>query len=175
MNRRRQYDEGEMKRILRASELRTSRTGVTGHTGEKHVLITGDGMLERAQEAYDKTKDGGIVRVTSAFCDNQTAFRVVTEALNSQSGQDALGHLDGYGVPLGARVLIEARVQPFRARFVPHPEAKRTITIDGVCVLIESIWEGEGNYKIHVQTGFPITTFRQGRPAWFDDNLKVWH
>lgn len=174
MNRRRQYNESEVRSILRASEFRISRTGMTGHTGEKHVLITGDGMLERAQEAYDRTRNGAVVRPTTAFCDEPTAVRVVTEALNSQPGQDALGHLDGYGIPLGARVSIEARVQPFRARFVPHPDGKRTINIDGFFVLIESIWEGEENYKIHIHTGFPITAFRRGQPAWCDRH-NAWH
>lgn len=174
MNRRRQYSESEVRSILRASEYRISCTGRTGHTGEKHVLITGDEMLERAREAYDKTKDGGIVRLTTAFCDTPTSVRVVAEALNSPVGQSALGQLDEYGVPAGTRVEIETRVQPFRARFVPHPEAKRTITIDGVFLLIESIWEGEENFKIHIQTGFPITVFRRGQPAW-RDHRNVWH
>ena len=174
MDRRRPYDEKDVRSIFRASEFRISRTGMTGHTGEKHVLITGEGMLKRAQEAYDQTRDGMIVRPTTAFCDEATAIRVVTEALSSLPGQDALGCLDGYGIPLGARVSIEARVQPFPARFVPHPDIKRTITIDGVFVLIESIWEGEQDYKIHIHTGFPITAFRRGQPAWCD-HRNAWH
>ncbi len=174
MNRRRAYTESEVRSILRASESRISVTGMPGHTGEKHVLITGDALLERGQAAYDKTRNGGVVKPMTAFCDTPTAVRVVTEALNAPEGQAALGYLDGYGVFVGARVTIEARVQPFRARFVPHPQSKRTITIDGVLLLVESIWEGEQNYKIHIHTGFPILAFSRGQPAWRDP-LDRWH
>lgn len=132
MNRRRAYTESEVRSILRSSESRTSVTGMPGHTGEKHVLITGDALLERGQTAYDKTRNGGVVKPVTAFCDTPTAVRVVTEALNSPEGQAALGYLDGYGVSVGARARsrrassLSGRVSsPTRRASAPSPSTGR--------------------------------------------------
>jgi hypothetical protein len=171
IQRQRHYNEAEVKSILLASERRTSITGQTGHAGRRHVLITNQDLMDRGQAFYDQSTND--VPLVCAFTETPEAVRAVTEALNSPQGQAALQHLDGY-LPMGTRVCIEARVSPFRARYSPGMEIRRTVTITSVFVLVESIWEAP-YHGIHIHTAFPILAFRhQGQPAW-RDHLNAWH
>jgi hypothetical protein len=115
IQRRRRYTESEVDRIIRASERRPSRTGPTGHAGQRHVLLSNLELAARAD------RFGTDVLLACAFAGTPEAVRAVTEALNSTEGRDALQHLDET-YPTGIRVRPEARpATGIRVRLDRHP------------------------------------------------------
>jgi hypothetical protein len=167
IQRQRTYTDSEVDQIIRASERRPGHGGgPTGHVGQRHVLITNVALAARA-DAFDTD-----MPVACAFASTSAAVRAVTEALNSTQGQAALHHLDNT-FPTGIRVCLEARVAPFVARYSSGMDIVRTASLSSVFVLLERI-EEQTYHGLHVQTAFPILSFRRGGPAW-RDNTNVWH
>jgi hypothetical protein len=167
IQRRRTYTPVEVDRILRASEVRASRKSeATGHTGQRHVLITNAGLATRADGFRTDTP------LACAFAGSTDAARAVAEALNSAEGQAALQYLDDT-YPTGIRAVLEARVVPVRVRYSSGMDIVRKAAVPCVCVVLERI-EDVNCHGIHVQTAYPILAFRRGRPAW-QDNTGAWH
>lgn len=167
IQRQRIYIEVEVDQIIRASEARPShKSGETGHSGRKHVLITNLGLAARADDFRTN------MPVACAFAGTPEAVKAVTEALNSPEGQAALQHLDET-FPTGIRVRLEAQVQPFTARYSSGMDTVRTASLTSVRIILERI-EDAACQGIHIQTAFPILWFDQGRPAW-QDSRKAWH
>jgi hypothetical protein len=167
IQRRRNYAETEVDRIIRASEERLSRRGgQTGHVGERHVLITNVELAARG-DAFDTDTP-----IACAFFGTPEAVRAVTEALNSPEGQAALQHLDD-NYPTGIRVRLEAQVTPVGVRYSSGMDIVRKAAVPSVLVLLERI-EEEAYHGLHIHTAFPILAFRRGRPAWLDSRNQ-WH
>jgi hypothetical protein len=163
----RTYTEAEVESILRASERRRGRgRGPRGHTGELHVLLSNADLADRA-EGFETD-----VPIACAFTGTPEAVRAVTEALNSAEGQAALQHLDD-NYPTGIRVRLEAEVPPFTARYSSGAETVRLATATAVRVVLERV-EEETYFGLHIQTAFPILSFRRGGAAWLDSR-NVWH
>src|SRR5689334_9449280 len=116
IQRQRIYTLAEVNSIVRASERRpsTQGAGITGHTGQRHVLITNLDLAARGDDFYQDPRR--TIPLVCAFTGTPEALRAVTEALNSPLGQAALLHLDDVG-RTGARVGIEAQVAPVQVRY----------------------------------------------------------
>jgi hypothetical protein len=172
IQRRRIYSTAEVDRIVRASETRPSRQGAgpTGHTGQRHVLITNEELIDRG-DAFNQNPNVDLP-LACAFSGTPEAVRAVTEALNSPQGQAALQHLDE-NYPTGIRVRIEAGVPPLVARYSSGFGIKRTAVVTSVLVLAERI-EEEAYDGLHIHTAFPVLAFRRGQPAWLDSRGQ-WH
>lgn len=160
IQRRRAYTVCEVERIIRASETRPSLGGDgTGHTGERHVLITNADLADRADNWVWKE-----MPLACAFAGSPEAARAVTEALNSPEGQAALRYLDAT-YPTGVRARLEAAVSPLVARYSSGAGVVHTAVVPSVFVLLERT-EDPASHGLHIQTAYPILFFRRGKPAW---------
>ncbi len=158
IQRQRTYTTSDVDSIVRASERRPGRfVGPTGHTGEKHVLLTNAELAARADAFVTDTP------LACAFAGTPEAIAAVTEALNSPEGQAALRFLDD-NYPTGIRVRLEAQVAPLIARYSSGMDIVRTVAVTSVLVLLSRI-EEEAYYVLHIHTAFPILNFRRGGPA----------
>jgi hypothetical protein len=165
VRRQRTYTHSEVDRIVRASENRASiASGARGHTGERHVLITNDDLEQRG---VDRARVPSVtIPIACAFASLPDAVTAVTAALNSATGQQALGFLDGSGRS-GQRAKLEAMISPpVRVRYSSCGVTRRAST-DCATIILERI-EDPASFGLHVQTAYPTLWLTQGSPTWRD-------